>query len=66
MPAVKKAVKAAVTGSAPSAGDRTMFEAFKNSKGFQAMVRSTVLEVLRSPEGEEILAQVIRKALTRR
>lgn len=65
MAAAKKAVKAAMTGSAPSQGDGSMFGAFKNSKGFQEMVRSTVLEVLRSPEGEEILAQVIRKELTR-
>ena len=67
MPAVKKAVKATMTSSsAQTSGDGSMFEAFKNSKGFQAMVRSTVLEVLRSPEGEEILSQVIRKELTRR
>ena len=61
MPAAKKPVKQ----TAPSAGDGSMFEAFRNSKAFQDLIRSTVLEVLRSPEGQEILSQVIRKELTR-
>ena len=43
-----------------------MFEAFRNSKPFQDMLRATVLDVLRSPEGEEIVSRIIRKELTRR
>jgi hypothetical protein len=61
MPAAKKPAKPA---SSPS-GDGSMFEAFRNSKGFQEMIRSTVLDVLRSPEGQEILSQVLRKELNR-
>ena len=30
------------------------------------MIRDTVLDVLRSPEGQEILSRVIRKELNRR
>ena len=53
--------------SAPSSGhaEGSLFEAFRNSKPFQEMIRATVLDVLRSPEGQEILGQVIRKELTR-
>ena len=61
MPAAKKPVKQA----AAPAGDGSMFEAFRNSKGFQEMIRSTVLDVLRSPEGQEILSQVVRKELSK-
>ena len=33
------------------------------SASFQSMIRSTVLDVLRSPEGQEIIAQAVRKEL---
>ena len=33
------------------------------NKAFQDMVRATVLEVLRSPEGQELLAQAVRRQL---
>lgn len=61
-PAPKKAAKAAPSSST---GDGSLFDAFRGSKGFQEMVRTTVLDVLRSPEGQEILSQVVRKELTR-
>ena len=35
------------------------------NKAFQEMVRATVLEVLRSPEGQELLAQAVRHQLNR-
>ena len=35
------------------------------SKSFQDMVRSTVLEVLRSPEGQALLAKAVKKELDR-
>lgn len=60
-PAPKKAVKAPPVGS----GDNSMFGAFQNSPAFQSMIRSTVLEVLRSAEGQEILSQVLRKELAK-
>lgn len=43
----------------------TVFDALLGSKAFQDMVRATVLEVLRSQEGQEILARTVRKELDR-
>lgn len=60
MPPVKKPAKPA----APS-GDGSMVDAFRNSKPFQDLVRSTLLDILRSPEGKELLAQVVRKEISR-
>ena len=42
-----------------------VFSALLKSKSFQDMVRSTVLEVLRSPEGQQLLAKAVRKELDR-
>ena len=42
-----------------------MVAAFLKSKSFQTMLRSTVLEVLKSPEGQELLAKVVRKEMNR-
>ena len=61
------AVAKKVSRPAPSTTEGgAMFEAFRNSKPFQDMLRATVLDVLRSPEGEEIVSRIIRKELTRR
>ena len=38
-----------------------LFDAFLNSKQFQDMVRSTLMDILRTPEGEELIAKVVRK-----
>lgn len=61
----RAAVKPAVQ---PISGQEqgTLFDALLSSKPFQNMVRSTVLDVLRSPEGQELLGQVIRKEMARR
>lgn len=40
-----------------------VFSALLKSKAFQTMVRDTVLEVLRSPEGQELLAGAVRREL---
>ena len=50
-----------------SGGDEEspMVAAFLKSKSFQTMLRSTVLEVLKSPEGQELLAKVVRKEMNR-
>lgn len=40
-----------------------VFSALLKSKAFQTMVRDTVLDVLRSPEGQELLAKAVRKEL---
>ena len=44
----------------------TMFDAFLTSKKFQEALRTAVLDTLRTPEGQEILAKAIRKELTNR
>lgn len=58
--AVARKVKPAVQSSG---GNNGVFEAFRNNKAFQDMIRDTVLDVLRSPEGQEILSRVVRKEL---
>lgn len=40
-----------------------VFSALLKSKAFQSMVRDTVLDVLRSPEGQELLVKAVRKEL---
>ena len=49
------------TVSAPAGGG--LFDAFLDSPGFKELVRKTVTDVLRSPEGEEIIAKAVRKEL---
>ena len=46
-----------------SGGNNGVFEAFRSNKAFQDMIRDTVLDVLRSPEGQEILSRVVRKEM---
>ena len=65
---VSKAVPrptAQVVQSSGGGGDGAVFSALLKSKSFQDMVRSTVLEVLRSPEGQQLLAKAVRKELGR-
>ncbi len=50
---------------APS-GQGTIFDSFLKSKAFQDMLRTTVAEVLRSPEGQELIAKAVQKELQRR
>ena len=64
-PAPRKAVRPA-PAQQTSGGEGTLFDSFANSKAFQDMVRTAVLEVLRSPEGQSLLTQAIRKELSRR
>ena len=63
---VARKVKSQVQSSPQSGQSASVFEAFRNSKPFQDMIRETVLDVLRSPEGQELLSRVVRKELTRR
>ena len=51
--------------NAPGEGG-TVFDAVLHSSGFQDMLRAAVLEALRSPEGQDLLTQAIRKELSRR
>ena len=46
-----------------AAGEGTMLDAFLTSKKFQEALRGAVLEVLRSPEGQELLARAVRREM---
>jgi len=67
VPAPRKTARPAVQ---PSRGGQetggTVFDAMLSNKAFQDMVRATLLDVLRSPEGQELLARTVRKELDRR
>lgn len=58
-PAPRKKAAAAIA-SAPN-GEGTMFDAFLNSKKFQEHLRTAVMEALKSPEGQDLLAKAIKK-----
>ena len=55
-----------VQSSGGNDDDGAVFSALLKSKSFQTMVHDTVLEVLRSPEGQDLLAKAIRKELGRK
>lgn len=46
--------------------DGAVFGALLKSPSFQALMREAALEVLRSPEGQELLAKAVRRELGRR
>ena len=63
------APKKAKAAPQPARGGETggaVFDALLNNQAFQDMVRATVLDVLRSPEGQELLSRTVRKELDRR
>ena len=64
IPIPRKAPKPVPAQSSSESG--AVFSALLKNKDFQEMVRATVLDVLRSPEGNTILSQVVRKELDRR
>ncbi len=53
----------AAKGGGGEGGQGTLFDSFLQSKQFCELVESTILDVLRSPEGEELIAKVVRKEL---
>ena len=63
VPALRKTPR---TQPAPASGgdSGTLLGSLLNSKPFQDMVHAAVLDALRSPEGQEILARVVRRELT--
>lgn len=66
-PAPKRAARpAARPARAEQEQGGTVFDAMLGNKAFQELIRSTVLDVLRSPEGQELLARTVRKELDRR
>lgn len=60
-----KAAPRVVQSSGGGQEDGAVFSALLKSKSFQSMVRDTVLEVLRSPEGQELIAKAVKKELKR-
>jgi len=44
----------------------TVFDAVLQSRSFQDLLRTAVLDALRSPEGQDLLIQAIRKELSRK
>lgn len=58
--------KIVAQSSAAGQNDSNMFRAFMKSKSFQDLLRATVLDVLRSPEGQELIARAVRKEVGRR
>ena len=60
--AVRKAAAAVVAQSGDSGkGDGTVFSALLKSDSFKALVRETILDVLKSPEGQALLAKAAKK-----
>lgn len=49
----------------PVGGEGTVFDSFLRSAPFQELVRTAVLEALRSPEGQELLSRTVRRELDR-
>ena len=65
-PVPKRAVKPAAVAASTGGEGGTMFDAFLTSKKFQETLRTAVLDTLRTPEGQEILAKAIRRELASR
>ena len=61
-PAARPAVVAQSSGSAPKE-DGAVYNAQLKSKSIQTVLQSAVLEVLRSPEGQELIAKAVRREL---
>lgn len=50
---------------APSGPVGTVFDAVLHSKGFEDLLRKAVLDALRSPQGQDLLTQAIRRELSK-
>ena len=64
--APRRVIKPAAPAQQESAGGASVFDTFLHSKSFQEMVRATLLDVLRSPDGQRILSDAVRAELTRK
>ena len=49
-----------------SGGQSTVLDAMLSGSQFRSLLRSVVLDVLSSPEGQELVARVVRKELSNR
>lgn len=59
----RRAVSRPAPAAHTSGEGGSLLDPLMKNKAFQDMVRATVLEVLRSPEGQELLAQAVRRQL---
>lgn len=59
------APRRAAKPAAPAGEGGTVFDAFLASKKFQETLQSAVLEALRSPEGQALLAKAVRRELAK-
>lgn len=59
--AVRKATAAVVAQSEGGKSDGAVFSALLKSDSFKALVRESVLDVLKSPEGQALLAKAVKK-----
>ena len=64
-PAPRRAAKPAAAASSGGEGG-TVFDSFLTGKKFQETLRAAVLDALRTPEGQELLAKAVRKELAGR
>ena len=55
-----------VTASSGGQGEGAVFSALLKSKAFQDMVHDAVVQALRSPEGQSLIAAAVGKELNRR
>lgn len=62
MPAAPKKTAPSAPGGGQGQG---LFDSFLSSRQFQEQLRAAVLEVLRSPEGQELIARAVRKELVK-
>lgn len=54
-----------VQSSGNPSGQSSMVQSFLANKAFQDTVRAMVLETLRTPEGQELLSQIVKKELNK-
>ena len=60
---VPQPVRQAVKAAAPSGEPGGMFDAFLSSKKFQEALKAAALEALKTPEGQKLLGEAIRREL---
>jgi len=61
MPAAPK--KASVPTPSSSGAQGTLLDSFLTSKQFQEMLHAAILDVLRSPEGSDLIAKAVKREL---
>ena len=62
-PAPQRPQAPVVAQSSGGGQEGAVFNALLNSKSFQGVVRAAVLDVLRSPEGQALLRQAVRREM---